>query len=255
MAAGIVGLDDLTLISTDKGWNRGTGETRIEVWEGPITKINERFELLKNTPDIDKIQKSTVDGKGRLNITIVNSGDEVPGSNFADNAVWELIGQDLYKGLRAHQTFSVAADQSKLEDTRKFYEEGLGGVGPHDSDGAPFTTYLNLLRRGTEEFVRSVAILRQSLVVGSRSTEKADWENVDRAVTLSGTGLDGTGAQAIIGAIDTMPEANSGKKQWLKRAPQLRTSGDRRFTIVLEFWYAKEWSKVLYEGDEGDDNP
>jgi hypothetical protein len=125
--------------------------------------------------------------------------------------------------------------------------------------GEPDSTYAKLLLRGVGEFVRSTAILRATTVVNARTVAKASWEGVDRAWTLSGESGSpnppGTGSAGIVGLIDDMPDHDDEKKQWLKRAPQVRSLDRGRFQIVQEWWFARRWSYSLYEGDNEADNP
>jgi len=246
----VLGFLGLTLVSTNKGWNRDKGQTKIETFEGPIAAIDSRFDILTATPNVDNLVRNTEDGVGTLIVTTVE--DELT-STFDQNDVWEFIGQELLKPIRAHQDFNKEVDQDKLEDTRKFYLEGFSGPGPHDGD--PYKKYLDILRRENTEFIRSAAVLRRSLTVGPRSSQFANWDSVDRAITIGATGLPSAGQPLILGSIQSMPEANNAKKQWLKRGPQIRTSGDRRFTITQEFWFARRWSETFYEGDAEDGNP
>jgi len=249
---GLLGFPGLTLIASRKGWKRDIGQTKIEVFKGPVDSIDSRFDILTATPNVDNLDRDIGDGFGILTVTTVE--DELT-STFDQNDVWECIGQELLKPIRAHQDFNKEVNQDKLEDTRKFYLEGFSGPGPHDGDGDPFKKYLEILRRENTEFIRSAAVLRRSLTVGPRSTQFASWDNVDRAITIGATGLPSSGQPLILGSIQSMPEANNAKKQWLKRGPQIRTSGDRRFTITQEFWFARRWSETFYEGDAEDGNP
>ena len=190
MAPDNLGFPGLTLTSTDKGWKRDLGETKIEIFEGPVSAIDSRFDILKATPGVDDLVRNTSDGLGTLTVTTVE--DDLI-TTFEDNDIWEFLSQDLLKGIRTHQVFNKDGDQDRLEDTKKFFDEGNSGPGPHNSDGDPFVKYLRILRSEQTEYIRSAAILRRTLTVGPRSRQFANWTNVDRAIGIKSTGLPSSG--------------------------------------------------------------
>lgn len=263
MSVIVHGFTGATLVDTTHGWATETGEYISYVYEGSKGAIDAAFTTAKSSGSWDRVEKRIDGGKGSLVCTV--SADSFSGGWPVDpDPVWEVIGQDLFRDLRsfgggtaAGIVFNAAADQEKLEEVRQAIEraEWVGPLMVAD----PATTYAKLLLRGVGEFVRSTAILRSTTVVNARTAAKGSWTGVDRAWSLTGGGgapnPPGTGSSGIIGSVSDMPDYESGMKQWLKRAPQIRSLDRGRFQIVQEWWFAKRWSYVLYEGDNEADNP
>jgi len=254
----ILGSAGLTRVSRKHKWNRERGLHYREVWKGPIELVRSTFFGLVGSDLIDDIDMDGDDGVGTLTKIIADqSGDEGDGASQSSelNAVWTVISQDLYRNIRANQTFNVAADQTKLEATRRFFEEAKGGDGPYHADGAPFTTYLDLLRRGSDEFVRTAVIIQKSIPVGKRSTLTASWTGVDRAWKLRNEAGSPNPPSELIGLVENMPEGDNTKKQWLKRGPQLQQLTRYTYSLVYQWWFARRWSNTFYSGDSETDNP
>jgi len=227
------------------------------MWSGDPVAVNTAFNGYVNNPFIDEVSFNLEGGTPRLELVYADSSDdgESEETTLALNSVWELLPQDLYRDIRAFQTFNQAADQTKLEDTRKFFEEAHSGNGPHNADGAPYTTYLNILRRGQSEYVRTTAILQQSIAVSKRSTIAANWLGVDEAWKIDGEAGSPSPPAELIGSVAAMDEADSTKKQWLKRGPVERQINRYQYSISQQWWYARRWSKTFYNGDDEADNP
>jgi len=259
MSATVIGLNDFTLTSTSRTWSKDNGQGTVKNYEGPIDKIKEFFESQIDDPAIDTMRNLSNNGKGVLEVTFVDDDGSGEGLVTAENNdIWELIGQDLFKNIRAHETFNVDNDQPALEEVRKAVEAADKDLQALTA-GEPQETYQKLLLQGTDEYARTAVILRRSINAGSRTLLQASWLGVDRAWELDNEvgspNLRTTGDAAIIGAIAEMPDEDGTKKQWLKRAPQIRTQGRRSWSIVQEWWFARRWSATLYEGDAEAGNP
>lgn len=268
MSATVLGLDGYTQVGTRREYTQDLGLSTVISYEGPIDKIDALFAssvLSVQAGNVDKVTTSKKDGLGVVELSYADGDASQDDPNtIQNNTIWELIGQDLYKNLRSYggevsgsQAFNAAADQSALENVRLYFETAkTQGTVP---SGEPQETYYKLLMRGTDQYVRSAAVLRSSITVSRRSLVAGKWIGVDRAWTLDGqTGspnLDTVGQGAIIGAISEMEEADAAKKQWLKRAPQITMSSKRSYSITQEWWYARDWSHNLYDGDDLTTNP
>jgi hypothetical protein len=263
MAVTVHGFDGATLVDQTKGWASETGEYLTYTYAGPVDKIETAYTTAKGSGSWDRVEKRIDGGKGTLVCTV--TADSFSGGWPVDpDPVWEVVGQDLFRDLRsfgggtaAGVAFNAAGDQEDLEAIRRAIERAEW-VGPL-MVGEPDSTYAKLLLRGVGEFVRSTAILRATTVVNARTAAKATWDGVDRAWPLSGgagsPNPPGSGSAGIVGVISDMPDYESGKKQWLKRAPQVRSLDRGRFQIVQEWWFSNRWSYALYEGDSEADNP
>jgi len=286
MAVIVLGANTYTQTSTRKAWDKERGRTVVKTYKGPIDPTDTYYESLVDNEFVDSISIDESMGYAILEITYLDeegtdsgSGSGGVGQNTRElNTIWEIVSQDLYKNLRAFPgtvdpatvKFNLDANQRDLEEVRVYVESGgLRGTLPA---GSPMDEYYNLLIRQTQQYVRSAMILRSSIAVGSRSLVTAAWEGVDYAWTLNGTeteadaaetlgmqmgnpNLATTGDATIIGAVAAMPEFDATKKQWLKRAPQIRAVSRRRYSIVQDWWYARDWSHILYLGDDVAGNP
>lgn len=250
----ILGLNGYTKVGERKAWNRDSGRTTIFDYEGPREPTDVFMESLVNDPAVDGLQFGSIGGVGTLSVTYVDDDGTGGGTTTPqDNELWEFIGQDLFKSIKAHPTFnttSPAGVQDTLEAARLYFRTAQQqGSAP---SGAPATTYYELLLRGTDEYVRSAAILRQTLLVGARSTTQANWEGVDRAWKFDSEpgspDMPTAGQQVIIGSVESMDDFFPSLRQWLKRAPTITQAGRRRFRIQTEWWFARNWSEVLYSG-------
>jgi hypothetical protein len=262
----ILGANNYTLVGTRKEYDQESGESTVTTYQGPIDKIDELYAETRN--DVidglyDKVTTGKKDGMGQLEISVSDSGDAAEEDT---NTVWELVGQDIYKNIRSYngdvtssEAFNKDTNQTDLENTRLFFETaGQEGVDPGDDE--PQATYLQLLMRGTDQYVRSIAVLRSRITVSRRSQITCDWTGVDRAWRLTGDSASGgpnlnLGQAALLGQISSMPEADDTKKQWLKRAPSLTMTGSKSYTMTQEWWFARAWSENLYDGDAADGNP
>jgi len=263
MAVIVHGFTGATLVDTVKGWTAEAGEYLTYTYAGSKDAIDTAYTAAKTSGAWDRVEKRMDGGKGTLLCTV--TADSLSGGWPVDpQPVWEVIGQDLFRDLRsfgggttAGLAFNAAGDQEDLEAIRRAIERAEW-VGPL-MVGEPDTTYARLLLRGVGEFVRSTAILRATTIVNARTVAKATWNGVDRAWALTGAGgapnPPGTGSAGIVGVISDMPDYETGKLQWLKRAPQVRSLDRGRFQIVQEWWFSKRWSYVLYDGDNEAGNP
>jgi hypothetical protein len=254
----------LTRVRRYDRWRAESGDQIVEEYVGPLSVAESEYIVAKSSGFWDEVEFSRDKGKGMLTLAV--STDATTGGGFPidPKPVWEVVGQDLFRNIRAFGggttagvVFNAAADQEDLEAVRLRVESAeIEGLLPL---AEPMSTYARLLLRGTNEFVRSTAILRSTIVVNSRTSAKASWVGVDRAWKLSGEAgspaVPGTGASAIVGVIGDMPDADATKKQWLKRAPQIRSLERGRYQIAQEWWFSRRWSYALYDGDNEADNP
>ena len=253
----VIGEDEMTRVSHREVWTQLRGSGFRSVWVGPEDKAREYYDDRVNDDDIDDLELDIDGGKGT--VTITSSETNINGGTLntqALNTVWELIGQDFEKDIRQHPTFSEYADpdlataQKALVQVWNEYEKGNFAFAP--AAGEP-TTMRNILRRGYTNYMRSLPILRMSVAVSRRSDLSASWAGVDRAWTISSETESPDPPTELLGTIASMPDADATKKQWLKRAPQVRQVGRHDYSIVQEWWFADKWSFLLYEGTEESD--
>ena len=276
MSLAIIGLYNYTKVGTRREYSQDMGQTTVETYQGPVSKINDLFDasvLSVQDGTVDKVTTGRENGLGVLELHYAD-GDATNDVNATvqNNTIWELVGQDLYKNLRSFgfaaggdlaaagvQRFNLDADQASLENARGYFESAGNDPNFFAPAAEPAVTYLALLQRGVDQYVRSAVVLRSTITVSRRSLVAGRWVGVDRAWKLDGEdgspNLDSVGQSAIIGSINEMPEADDTKKQWLKRAPQITMASRKAYTIAQEWWFARRWSHNLYLGDSEDGNP
>jgi hypothetical protein len=254
----------LTRVRRYDRWRAESGDQIVEEYVGPLSVASTEYASAKSSGLWDEVEFSRDKGKGMLTLAVSTESTAGGGFPVDPKPVWEVVGQDLFRNIRAFGggtaagvVFNAAADQEAMEEVRLRVESAeIDGLLPL---AEPMSTYARLLLRGTNEFVRSTAILRSTIVVNSRTSARASWAGVDRAWKLSGESgspsIPGTGASAIVGVIGDMPDFSAAKKQWLKRAPQIRSLERGRYQIAQEWWFSRRWSYALYSGDNEADNP
>jgi len=251
--AAIIGADDFTQTASRQRWSVDGGLTTIIEFRGPLEKVKAKYDSLINTDDYDVLEFSIQDGVGVLSIEVQDGNSQTSYVTPELNTVWELDAVEIIRDIRAFSDFanySGTGGITHLEAIRKAAETATVQPAWNDSVDAD---YGRLLIRGTTEFIRSGMILRSTINAGSRTSVRASWSGVDRAHLLAsgdGPNPSGTGASAIIGAIQSHPDYLSGKKQWLKRGPRVSQRTKSRFSIVQEWMFSRSWSERLYGGDE-----
>jgi len=267
----VIGLNDYTKVATRREYTQESGQTTITTYKGPPDPINDLYDsslAAVQNGEIDSVTTSVENGEGILEIKVADGDQDGNDPNtIQNNTIWELIGQDIFKNLRSYPgapdisgavPFNLDADQDEMESARLYFETAQQDGDP-PSGGSNAEVYYNLLLRGTDQYIRSTAVLRTTITVSRRSLITLDWKGVDRAWKIDGEdgspNLDQTGQGALIGQITQLPGYDATKKQWLKRAPQLTQTGRRNYTVAQEWWFAEYWSRNLYGGDAGTDNP
>jgi len=262
----IVGLNDYTRTGARQRWSQVDGYTTVYTYKGPADKLTTFFLSLVGTDPIDITEIDITEGVATVQVTYEDEDGSGGGAATDYNITWELIGQDLFKDIRTFDgtalgttSFNRDADQAALEAVKKkFLECKIDSAYLAGLVGTPLL-YAKFLMRGSAEYVRTQVILRKSIKVGRRSAMTASWVGVDEAWSLAGGSgspdPSGVGSSALIGTIASMPEADNTKRQWLKRAPQMRQIGGNKWSITQDWWFARRWSYNLYLGNSEDGNP
>jgi len=250
----IIGLNGYSEVSRSETYSKSGGRSAKITYEGPLDKIDELFVALIGDPAVDTLDKNRSNAKGVLTVGYVDDdGSGGGGSTEENNTTWELVPNDIYKPINGFNNGAVNfADANYVQELQDILRKIRQGQAVARPAGNPQQGFFDLLMMGVEEYVRTGVTLRKSINVSLRSTLVANWTNVDRAVVIADTGLDDS---HLIGTIADMPEANSAKKQWLKRGPTIRTYGQGKYTIAQDWWFARRWSALLYGGDVEAGNP
>jgi len=252
----IIGSEEMTKVSTKKKFTDENGTTMLELYEGPEEAGVALYDGFVSDVSAGILLSCDYEFSGGVaRVTAEYPTDEDGDyTTDEDNVVWNLVPQDVEKPLRSYdgaitdtQAFNQDGDQKALEKVRQAWERAEDYTPAAD----PATTYQKHLFRGTTAYIRTGVILRKTLKVATGSDVTAAWSNVDRAQLLDDTGFNESGSnnKDLIGSITEMPEEDSTKKQWFKRAPQLQPIGDNKYMLTQDWWFAREWSANLYDGN------
>ena len=261
MSTTIYGLDDVSLTSRTTAHSQDGSESVTEVWKGPVAKAQIKYDALILTYGVDDVTLSIDRGMGT--ITIKNATD-VPaggtgGASPADAWTWECVGGDLEKPLESHTAvnkddYAVGIGLILSQHAQGQLNYGYTGAGTICTLASPYNTFATLHRRGTVSFLRSMVTVRASKRVSKRSvTLHTSWSGVDRAWKISEADGPSLMPADLKSSLALMPGYNSAKKQWLKRAPQQRTSDGRYYDVSMTWIWAERWSEALYFGDNESD--
>lgn len=252
----VIGTDGVTLVETRKQWSLPDGHQLVEIYKGPVDKAETFYKSKIWDISLDLVSITRSGGIGTVELTKADNDGTGAGQSTEElNAVWELLGQDIYRDVRSHETFNKDADQAALAKVQRAWQEQHLHAYDASGDGAPATTYKDLLLRNTTEFVRSIAVLQKTVKISRRAAFAPVWNNVDRALKLFGELGSPAPPAEIVGVISLMPDADNTKRQWLKRAPQVRQVGKHTYQVIYHWWFSRRWSAALYSGDAENGNP
>lgn len=250
----IFGANEMTQSGKRREYKLGETYAWHLSYEGPIGKAEDFANAAEKLSGVREVTLEKEDGIGRVWIR-----KQEPSVDPELNVTWEVLPQEAYYDLRTHQhptnpnySFCLDADQDNILDAWKAAQAGNKGFTPV---GAPATRFFKIMRRGTEQYVRSLIILQKSVKVAYDSTVSASWIGVDRAWQITSEIASPSPPSTILGLIAEHPLADATKKQWLKRGPCVRQFDTGLFTIQYQWWFAKRWSEALYEGNVEDGNP
>lgn len=250
----ILGLDDMTRVTSTLKLTKASGKSETLIFEGPLAKA-EVFALNQILdPLVDEVTLDRPGGdKGVVTLEFFGTDSIGDGAVSDLEETWDVLTQDLWKNIRAHQSFNQVGDQEALERVREAFERG------ERLDVTvllePGLRYYKLLLRGVEEYARTAVILQSTKKVAVGTILAPEWEAVDTAVKLFGEPGSPEPDVATVGTISDMPEADDDLRQWLKRAPNVGHASDTQYNIVQQWWFARTWSNRLYGGDPLPDNP
>jgi hypothetical protein len=144
--------------------------------------------------------------------------------------IYELWGNDLYKPVQTHPYFDSLTPAEFLA-VRQAMDDGTEITSADKKQ-----ELWELENRGTVEYLESAYVLRETKNVSKRSVLAASYDNVNRVESPPDTAQ----VNRLIGSLPA--------GQWLKKSPQVRQYGARRWQIVQEWWWAVTWSAILYGG-------
>jgi hypothetical protein len=179
------------------------------------------------------------------------------------NDLWELDGNDLEKdywiapavkawlaALDLTQRANVRAiveryvrdggDQSDFENEVAGALAGGAGTGLNPSDKAILDLIVSDLAAGTQSFAVSAYVLRRSITVPAGTTIAPSFANANKIFTSAQ--LVSVETTIPINLRATLPDG-----YWQKKTPTASQQPDGRWVYRVEYWWAEEYSTMLYE--------
>jgi hypothetical protein len=148
---------------------------------------------------------------------------------------YELLSNEVTFPIETHPYFVDETPVLTADEMLAVQVAVVNGV-----TGSTFNTkqtaLYNFYVQGVDYFFRSAYVLRASQVCSKRSEVAASYENVNEVAAPPDTAQVNT----LIGELPT--------GEWLKKAPQVRMYGNKKWQISQEWWWAPKWSKILYGG-------
>lgn len=179
------------------------------------------------------------------------------------NDLWELDGNDLEKdywsapavegwlaALDLTQRANVRAiveryvreggDQSDFENEVAGALAGGAGTGLNPSDKAILDLIVSDLAAGTQSYAIAAYVLRRSVTVPAGTTLAPSFGNANKIFTSA----------QLVATETTIPlnlRASLPDGYWQKKTPTASQQPDGRWVYRVEYWWAEEYSTMLYE--------
>ena len=179
------------------------------------------------------------------------------------NDLWELDGNDLekdYWSAPAVEAWLAALDLTQRANVRSIVERyvreggdqsdfenevagalaGGAGTGLNPSDKAILDLIVSDLAAGTQSYVIAAYVLRRSVTVPAGTTLAPSFGNANKIFTSA----------QLVATETTIPlnlRASLPDGYWQKKTPTASQQPDGRWVYRVEYWWAEEYSTMLYE--------
>lgn len=251
-ALAILGSNAATAQGKKKRYERGGGESEVWPYRGPTEAVEALYESFKNAalidPTIAVVEFDRGNGIGTLVVT--KASDQALLGVSTENGItkiYELLANEFSKRPELAPVFNPANGTPISNDQiRKAYRAHLDSTVVDEADaiaryGLSDDYSINLFRlleQGIEEYMASAYVLRETKVVSGRNALRANFTNINRVTDPP----DNSSANTLIGPINLLGG------EWLKKAPNIRQISRTKWTVVTEWWWADQWSELLYGG-------
>lgn len=179
------------------------------------------------------------------------------------NDLWELDGNDLekdYWSAPAVEAWLAALDLTQRANVRSIVERyvreggdqsdfenevagalaGGAGTGLNPSDKAILDLIVSDLAAGTQSYAIAAYVLRRSVTVPAGTTLAPSFGNANKIFTSA----------QLVATETTIPlnlRASLPDGYWQKKTPTASQQPDGRWVYRVEYWWAEEYSTMLYE--------
>jgi hypothetical protein len=265
MAAEVIkGLDGFTLTGQQEDWKSETGYAVVKSYQGPQAS-RESFRTSLILAGASSVTMSTgvpcvVSAVFPLSVSGWNEDQQAQ-----DEAVWELIGEQVEKRLESHGKFNKAAGSSSV--LALIDKEIADGTITKVSDGTlaknwdmlypglgEFNQYAKLRCMGTDSYLETVWRVRMSMTVSRVSLIKCKNTDIGKIVGWSAIGVPAS-AKFNQPTIHICKPLGGGTftdelvAEWLVQPPQVRWRKLMRKWDVTQEWIGTvSASATIYDG-------
>jgi hypothetical protein len=245
------------------GWDRASGDLLVRSWRGSLFDIQSLRNSLKSQND-PTLLSMTLDSDGESPVRTLEArfSQIQEGQTETDGTVpysWELAGNMIEISIRSHPNFKsgesipnpnpdlIQMTWLEVNTVMKAYENIDSDPDPDISGYTLKQKQLfNLLVSGVEFYQVSSWVLRLTRTFSSSFATSVPVDNVGNVYTYAQIQ---TEANTVISApISNAVNASvpSGG-EWLKQAPTISEISNRKVQWTQEWWYAVDWSSLLYD--------
>lgn len=159
-----------------------------------------------------------------------------------------MMRHDIEALVRGEYTADARKTMTELKAVLKAIATDPVGEGLPNVDGREddvFDAIVKTLIEGVETFVTSSFVLRKTSILNPLTNVSPGFENANKLFSLA----------ALVREEATLPDNVRGwieslKGYWQKQTPQASQAADGRWTFTLEYWYAEDFNRFLYEAIE-----
>ena len=235
-------------------------ETTIREWQGPASGVEDKIDEIKEelSPDSISVEKSP---RSVIIATFADVPLDVAAMDPEDNAVWELIGQDLQKPLQVHPYYHTTdVAPSMIERADQMIRKGTAGSIDWDTEyGAAFHMqhYVSLRLFGIDSYIDFSYIIRKTYTFSNEADFKAEFS---MPKDIPGTVISWNDLvvpdrvkfeQPKVHHWDKNAEAWVDKLlvEWLVKSPNVKQQKrPKGWQLIREYWGAEAWAKYIYDG-------
>ena len=254
----VIGANIFTEQPLSRSYRRGIGWVTIRKWAGPNDETligAKEDDILLTAPESIRTQKGVVTFIEAEYPNVSGGQAFEEDTENEQNAIWELIPQEIDKPLATHPVFQESGLSVEfIEKIEKAIKEGVATETDWNTESGLIqcNNYRNLRVRGVESYRIWSHIIRKSFSSSRESLLKAAEANTQKVVTYDQIGLPTTvkwsqpGIRVWDGAAVVEPVPHL-LNEWLVGPPTIRYEG-KKFTISKEWVGAEKWYAILYEG-------
>lgn len=239
----VLGTTEIIRLPDKRTWNQTDGTQTFHRFAGTAEAVQRKFNELAaagSSSGVDDLDEDITGKAGKLVCRVIeDSGTASGGNTEALNAVWEVLAQDILKPIETHTDFNSVLTTRKRLIEKEARDPGTQTLGTMtDAEKSLYGYYANQVL----DFMLTEFIIRKTIVASTRSELTLNYASANRVVTLASIDP----PSVLIGSLTSLPkmDGTSGQWEWLKKAPQVRQVGKRKFQLVYEWHGAERWAEI-----------